>query len=348
MIMAASPGSDGGGEPRFDAYLPFTLAPGGALNFEGIADGTVAQTTYRLEKQPQGLYSLRARGFSSEAQAIAALDGLRASLLWFALKTGAGVRYEKELGTVDLYEDPLPAPPAEGNMVGQVARDKGWDATDGSFDSDAAVVVPEHKRLVKWQGGRVTTILSISLGNFFGHLASTPGLGAGVGINDDKLVLAIELYAAHRFEEARNVRLISLVTALETLLPHDAPVSTEVNEAIDNALAAVRALRIATPPKSPHRADLLRLASRLGDLRRESIGAKLRTLAESAVARNPALGVAGEITAALAAAYKCRSDLVHNGSAESEVVSASLGFLSVFVPRLLEQLFRESADAIAH
>ncbi len=344
MLFAMSPGSAGVGEPRFDAYLPFTLAPGLSFNLKEPRETTVGATTFRLEKLEDGLYTLTARGFSSEGAATSALDGLRACLLWFSIRTRVGVRYTPLVGKVTLYDQPVPAPPKEIEPAGSLAALMRWTAVDGDYDCVDAVAVPDHKRLLRFQGGHASMIHGLNPDNFFEHLSTVPVLAnLGGGTVDAKLVLAIELYAGHGFEPASNARLITLVTSLEALLP-DSTVTTTAQTALEAAIAAVDGLRAKTAPNSTDRADLDRLQSRIGSLRSESIGMNMRSYAASIIAQHPSLGDPADVSLRLKKAYSCRSELLHDGISNPTAIAESLSFLSEFVPRFLEKLFGENGS----
>ena len=67
--------------------------------------------------------------------------------------------------------------------------------------------------------GRPTLTVGISIENFFKFLSQALSFERLTGVVENlKLKLAIELYAAYRFELSDNAQLITLVSAFESLL----------------------------------------------------------------------------------------------------------------------------------
>lgn len=100
------------------------------------------------------------------------------------------------------------------------------------------------------------------------------------------------------------------------------------------------------PLTEDEREVLNRLLSRMGDLKRESIGARLREYVSGVVERNRDLGDPTTMAKQVTKAYGVRSDLVHNGYAQGSAISESLTFLQDFVPRLLMALLGSAADPV--
>jgi hypothetical protein len=339
MLFAISRGSDGSGAERYVVYVPFTLAPGaslGALERPAVSSGPGYQLT--LEKL-QYLYALSLGPFASLEEASSYIGKARASLLWLSLKFNCGVSYPKALSDVNLLDQPISHP--RTGTTAELASAWGWSATDGHYDADQAVVRPDHKRLMRWEMGQVSVTVGISIDNFLTsiHQAfSFPSLEQV--IEDAKLKLAIEVYAAYRFELSENAQLITLVTALEALLP-DTDIPTHAHAALLRGKEAIGAARDAHSKDSPEWREVNHLLSRLGNLQREAIGTGLCKYASNVASRHAELGNAQDNAEKLQVAYDVRSTLLHKGRATD--VSQSLGFLREFVPRLLEALYREVA-----
>lgn len=343
VIFAVSPGSEGLGPERHVAYVPFVIAPGATLN--ALSDPValiVGPTALKLEKL-QLLYSLTLGPFQSEAEATRALAKLGAALLWSSLFLGIGIRYAHLRGDVTFLDAPQLIPDSE--PMAHIGRVTGWEATDGHYEAEHAIVRPDHKRLTRWEMGQATMTRGISSERLLASLEQAlafPKLDGVVA--NTKLTLATELYAGHLFELSENAQFISLVTALEALLP-DVPIAQSAVVVLNQAIELILAARKQLAPNSPEWSDIDRLMSRVSKLKYEAIGTSLRRFADSVVQRNPELGEADAISEGLRKAYSVRSRLLHDGVSEQSVMRTHLNFLKTFVPGLLKVLFEEESGA---
>ncbi len=342
MIFAISQGTEGYGPERYVAYLPFVLAPGVKLApIEEPVTSTKGPFNLTLEKL-HNLYALSSGPFTSEEAAALHINCLRGCLLWLSLRYGAGVDYPKDFGTPKLFTTPIPI--TESSPIWHIAEATGWSDTDGAYNADVALIRPEHKRLTRWETGRGSVEISISIEDFFHSLGQTLALERlPEVIKNDKLKLAIELYAAYRFELSDNAQLLTLVSSLESLLAKQ-EIPKCSNDALTKARAAVKACRDNYETESTEWSQIDRLLCNVGNLKTESIGATLRTQVLSVVSRNPELGDPDNIRTQLGKAYNLRSKLLHEGHPGDLDVEGNLSFLREFVPRLLKVLFREAAE----
>lgn len=281
--------------------------------------------------------------YASESEAELGLQKLIAALLWSALEFSVGLRYPGERGAVHFHEQPLPIPNVE--PMAYIGKITGWQATDGHYDADAPIVRPDHKRLVRFEGGQATITIGINSDNFLKTLAEALQFpGAASVAKDNKLRLAIEVCAGHKFEISDNAQFVALVTALEALLP-DSIVPPAAASALAQARAAVLEARNQHPVESIEWSQVNHLLSRVGKLKQEAIGISMRSFALAAIQRNPDLGDADTASRALRDAYSVRSSLLHDGHADPDLLREKLSFLRQFVPKLLRTLFLETAGA---
>ncbi len=343
MIFAFSPGSEGIGPERYVVSIPFTVAPGRVLNKSANPIiQKMGASTVKLEKLHH-LHYLTFGPYATLQRAETGLGNVAAALLWTSLNQEVGIQYAKERKDPIILPDPSPI--NESGAMGYMLKSPGWEATDGNYDAEYSTVRPDHKRLVRWEAGHVNLTVGVDANRFVaivGEALQFPGLGAVAA--DEKLKLAIELYAGHRFELSTSAQFIALVTTLEALLP-DLIVSESTSEAIERASEAVLVARNLRARETQEWTDIDRLLSRVGELKRESIGASLRQFVGAAIARNPALGEEQTVLGSLRDAYSTRSRLLHDGSADPQALSAGLTFLRDFVPRLLIALFKEVSGA---
>lgn len=198
---------------------------------------------------------------------------------------------------------------------------------------------------MRWEAGRASVAIGISIESFFVSLSEALSFESlGEVIENDKLKLAIELYATYRFELSGNAQLITLVSALESLLPN-IEIPDHSRSVLAQAEKLIKESRDGYSRDSTEWSDINRLLSRVGYLKDEAIGKTLRNYVESVVSRYPELGDATDVSSKLRDAYSVRSTLLHKGHSGEEKIGPHLSFLYDFVPRLLAILFRESAKA---
>ncbi len=341
MIFAVAAGSEGSGSERYVAYLPFVLAPGASL---GSLESPVTSTEGSLELKLEKLHHLHAVSlgpFSSTDVAACHLDRLRASLLWLSLEHAVGVSYSKILGDVKLFDAPQPV--HDSGLISQVAAFVGWSATDGHYDAEKALIRPDHKRLMRWETGQVSVVIGIGVENFFKSLKEALLFSRLQDVMaNEKLKLAIELYATYRFELSHNAQLITLVTALESLIP-DMEIAACSATVLTQAKEVVKAGRDQYKQDSAEWSAVNHLLSRIGLLKTEAIATTLRDYVSLVASRHPELGEPEELSTKLRDVYSVRSTLLHEGHPPSQGIGEQLSFLREFVPRLLATLYQESA-----
>ena len=341
MIFAVGPGSEGFGPERYVASIPFVVAPGVVINSSGEELLRPMGTTKLQLDKLQLIHSLTLGPFATEFEASSALERLGAALLWSSLTLGIGIQYSHQQGAVTLFESPQSIPETE--PMATIGRARGWDATDGWYDAEKAIVRPDHKRLARWEAGQATMTLGIDPERLLAsleHALTLPHL-EGV-ISDHKLKLSIELYSAHRFEFSDNAQFLSLVTALEALLPNVEITQTAATALID-ATEAIRDARDRHDRDSHDWAEINRLLSRVGSVKYEIIGTSIRQFVDSVIVRNPSLGDRDSIATSLKDAYSARSRLLHDGHFDQQEVKKQLAFLRTFLPTLLQTLFKEAS-----
>jgi hypothetical protein len=341
MLFAISPGSDGSGGDRFVASIPFVLSPGSTLQLEEtVIHSFEGGNQVKLEKL-QLRYSASVGPYSSEAEAQLGLQRLTAALLWSTLEFNVGLQYPGERGLVHLHEQPIPIP-SVGPMA-NISKITGWQETDGHYDADSPVVLPDHKRLVRFEGGRATFTAGIGGDNFLKKLAEALEFPRTAAVAEDKkLRLAIEICAGHKFEISDSAQFVALVTALEALLP-DSAISPAAASALDIARAAVLEARKQYAEGSVERSQVDHLLSRLGGLKQEAIGTAMRSFVLATVQRHQDLGNTDATSLALRDAYFVRCRLLHDGHVDPALLGKKLAFLRQFVPKLLRALFLEKA-----
>jgi hypothetical protein len=344
MIFSMSLGTAGSGDDRYTLYVPFSMSPSSSIsNIEKSASVVLAGYDVRIEKLVN-FFALTIQPFATEEEAARFFPKARAALLWASLKQRAGISAPTTLSQADLFPTPKSVNPGTDG-IREVFEKAGWREYDGGYDADKAVVRPEMKKLVRWEMGRARAILSTSSANFCAIVTEALAFASAEKVlGDERLQLAIELYATHSFEVSDKAQFIGLVTVLEALVP-ESQISSDASSALAKAKTAVQQARDAVEKNTATWTDLNHLLSRIGGLEDQAIGTAMRMFVAEAAARFPALGNPAELTQKIRAAYNLRSDLLHEGRSEEDL-KTSLGFLRDFVPKLLQHLFVEQAQHV--
>jgi hypothetical protein len=339
MLFSWSAGTDGSGSERYKAYLPFVIAPGASLKFEMPACLDFGDVKVKLERL-HTMYALGAGPVQDPESAKTLIHKLQAALIWFSLKKHVGVSYSKNVQTIECREPTLIAD--DSNLKG-LSRAAGWTHVDGHFDSDKAGVLPEHKRLVRWETGRATLRIELSAANVCEVLKEGLQFNASERvIQDQKLRLAVEIFAAYRFELSKTAQFLTLITALEALLP-DMAIPDAAEQALLRAKEAAAQMRDGYTSESAEWRSVDHLLQRIGGLKRQSIARTLQDYVERVLERHPKLA-SPEIPRNLKDAYNARSKLLHDGTADESDMSEHIAMLSEFVPKLLAALYVEVAS----
>jgi len=292
-------------------------------------------------------YALVATPFAAEALAIEHLDTMRAQLLWLALDTGVGLRYAPRNGHVEVFPDPAPVVP--GSLFEPLARSAGWSAFDGHYMEgiDEAIARPEHLRLARFAMGQPSVHQEYNpefLARVLGHVLGFPS--PQLVVRDLRLRLAIELYCSTPFEVSARSRLVTMVSALEAVLP-EYKVDARTKAALQRAAETVALQLDELPQSSADRVSIDRLLQRVTSLNSESISSSLRRWVREMAEREPALGQADDLVESVGRAYDVRSRLLHTGHASTQHVDDATRFLKKLIPNVLRVSFRDAASAPA-
>jgi hypothetical protein len=259
-------------------------------------------------------------------------------MLWLSLTRKVGLRYAKGLGKVNLYNIPITNPQL------------GWDRIDGDYNIsvEEALILPHQKNFLRVQGFSPSITVGISSVDFFKAMNETFAFTQPERVvHDDKLKLAIEIYAGYRFDSSSNSKFISLWTALESLIL-DVEISKRSQEALDRAKNVVKEERDRHDRNSREWRGIDALLSRIGNLKTESIRTGLKNYASKhvsfVVSKCPDLNTQRQVFNQIDKAYNVRNRLVHDGHvSKKQQFEESFSFLNEFVPLLLEASYRETA-----
>lgn len=342
MIFSISIGSSGVGKESYSLHIPLVLSSGKNITLEDQSYiGEIDGLTVILEKHHH-LYSLKFSKFDSVSQAQKYLTKVLASLRWISLKYKVGVKLPQEVKNLTLFDKPI-SPAKEGNML-DIVRDVGWSALDGSYDVDKMAIIPEHKRLTRFETGQVSLTLSYSPNTFIRDLQQCLEFKSLEKITEQKkLCLAIELYAAHPFEITSSGKFIKLVTVLESLLP-DADITGEALVFLNEAKSEMKKKRNAIKAAGGDIDSIDHLRNRLRELSKKAIGDSIELYVSALFEEFPDLGDSEKIIPKLKVVYNIRSRLLHDGVFDEDSLLVNISLLNDLIPKILTNLFLKYAN----
>lgn len=344
MIFACSIGSAGSQTESYSIYFPIEFSPGRQFSIDGKEFlGELDGLNVQIE-QHHHLYSLRISSFESEEEARVYLDKLLASLRWVTLKHNVGIKFPAEIKDIHYYKETIVV--SEKSNLFEMVQNVGWSTLDGDYNADSLTIIPEHKKLSRWENGRPAIILGLSPSIFI------EGLNEGISfprieniINNKKLCTAIELYSSYSFEVTNIGRFVKLVTVIESLLP-ELTISEENQSILDKAKKLMKNERKDLKDNGECTESIDRLINRVRELTKESIGRNIEVYVEELIVEFPDLGKSEDIIPRLKTSYNVRSRLLHDGEANEEVLSENIAFLNDLVPKILKNLFIKNSNLV--
>jgi len=337
MIFSCSVGSDGEEEEYFSIIFPLILSPGKKLNIENIRSFQMSDGLFYTLEKHHYLYSLKVERFSTAEGARKYLDKLTASLRWVSLKNKLGIRFPTEIHEPKMAESPIKV--SEKSNIYDIVNSKGWAVIDGNYDVEKLTIIPEHKKLMRCESGQATITLGLNPENIFNDINEGISFqGLDNILSEKKLCLAIELYSAYQFEVSTTAKFVKLVTVIESLLP-DLKIPEEVIPILERAKKVLKVERKAAKSRGDNIELIDHLMSRLGGLKRQSIGSTMEFFISNCLDDFPELGEKDVILPKLKELYNIRSSLLHDGEFEDSVLREGIEILAVLVPNLLTKIY---------
>ncbi len=192
--------------------LPFELPDGYEIN---NADKTIIQNglRYKLKKETR-LYALVVEGFETEDQAKSFLANSWSGLTWVLLNCGLASRFELELQEISNTKRPKKAAKNLSKNLGIELEDEIQGIIHGTYPA-AFNSSNNYKCLTM---GKANLIAGVSIDRFYEFFFSGANKSFPEnGLNDRKLIIALELYSAFFSETTPNAKFLTLVMVLETL-----------------------------------------------------------------------------------------------------------------------------------
>lgn len=169
----------------------------------------ISQKQWKL-KRDDNWNILTIDGFQSETEARNFISRLPAGLAWVLLHTGFAADANFELSDITYIEKP--------DSPENLSRFLGKEPVEGMFDGSRPTVFRTGKKLLALIGGDVRSEHSMPAERFFLLLQEYFTMSEQVQpLVDNKLRVALDLYAAYFTESSGNAKFLTLVMALETL-----------------------------------------------------------------------------------------------------------------------------------
>jgi len=245
------------------------LADGRPLTLHALSADSIAECAK---------LSVRAGGFASEEEARAYAQRVRNALLICGATTQIGIDVGQDKAT---------------SRVGKALRARWRKEGKRLLDDVHGTSVFPEDRPVRFISARARVVRGYGAEKFVGQFRrafeAAPELSS-------RQALALELYAASRFESSQKARFVTLVSAIEALAQQE----YEDREILDHVEFLIKATKEKLAP--PARDQLL---SRLGQLKRWSISRACKEMVSE--------HLGPEEAEAFAYAYDVRSQILHEG-----------------------------------
>lgn len=326
----------GSNSPSFTVRIPFELAPGRYLNNEQPSEFDLlgAKSTIAIE---DGQYVLIASDLLSEEAAQIFVQKAGVALIWCGLTQRIGIRYQNEITPINIATEPLPI--AKDSPFSEIVKFAGWSDFHGDYTTNKTVVVPEHKRLFAFTGGKPTFRNEIPVQTFAKSIQD--GIAEiGSTALAPKLQLACEVYLSSFFENSPAASFLSRITTLEILA--DAPASDRVRQKVEKFIEETKA-SLHTEKSEAGQQDYQSLIGSLAYLRNRSIKGGIRSLFKEVFSGELGINPATELGREVAKLYDLRSDMVHRGVTDHDLVQTAANRLAEITPKLLLLLLKGSS-----
>lgn len=278
--------------------------------------------------------------FETKKAAIDFFSSIEASIYWVLLKNKTGIIFPTKIRDAVFYDKPIK--PTISPLKELIDSSDRYSIA-GFYSAYQTVVMPMEKGMLRTEANP-TVISGIGVDVLVDSLKESMQLPSLENvIKHEKLKLAIDLYSASHFEATNNAKFITIVSALEALTP-EFRVSEVTENAINEVNSVLRKKRKDLKVGSKALADIQLLQTRLGLLKKDSIGNNMRNYIHSIVESNKDLGDPILVSNIIEEIYDTRSILLHQGRGNEDKIKEGLEFLSEFMPKLLEKLFIAEAE----
>lgn len=310
--------------------FPFRLPVGQAI---GVVDQVfdVAGRSLRFSVNGNS-YVATVEGFESENEATAYIHQLWGALMWVQMNAKLAPQADLEIGHISYTEDPVAAAENLSKSFG-VKIDP---PVDGLADGSSPIVHATEKRIKTMTGGDVNVTITTPLDSVIGLIRSFTEFSHHTqALTDEKLRVALELYAAYFSEGSQKSKFLTLVMSLEALalgVKRPKPILELLAKWADD----VEKLKTALAGDDECLAALDSVARELIFRQESSIRSQIRALVLTTLTDADAKAMA-QLAVKI---YDHRSTLVHNGTLDKAVLSQAFDDARTLVERVLRARFK--------
>ena len=295
-------------------YAQLNLEEGNSCEFE------INEHTFKLTNlKKSDAYSMIIKPIDNKEHAESILNKFKIALIMFVLEYNfATIEIDDEIKDANILDEPR-----------YVEED--W-LVSGDFDLDRTMLFPLIPNLVQFTSSQLSFTNLLNIENLVGNIEKTDELNIDCIINDEKLILALEIYSKlsqYHFK----AQFLDLITILEILKPKY-PISNNSLKHLDMIKKYIKKLRDDNSEKNSEEYDELnRYLSSMNFWDEKSINKSLKIYVNE---NRATFGDYENIETKLKDAYDIRSKLIHNGKISDEKeFYEKYQFLKDFVKELL-------------
>jgi hypothetical protein len=327
--------------PNPDNYtLRFPIQLASALDISDFPDGIereLGNLKFSVKQQNQ-YHVIKVEGFTSEEAAKEYINILWAGLMWVLLNIHISFRAERKFDEVIYNDDPIQTAMNFSKVFGSK-----FERVDGVIDGGFPYVYPSSQKISVFTVNPATAIVTTPFELFFNIFLEgiTPPASSNIS-QEANLRLALELYAAHFYEQSQNARFLTLVMALEVLTTKSRK-HTVALELIKEWHADLLKQREQFDVKSDEYEALEALEREIIFRQDASLRSQIRTLVRTTLdkAHYPDSLVWAKRAAEI---YDSRSTLVHEGRLETSKLEKVLENAEKLVEMVLKIKFMQVAN----
>lgn len=313
--------------------FPFEIVSGYHLNLEEELSRRIGHLAIKLSQNDYHAV-LEISGFESSDDAEKFVERLYAGLMWVMVDQKTPLEASLELDSVHYTDDPEAA--AENLSFGSPVH--------GIVGGHRPSIFPSDKRIVKAFGGDASISHGRNPDDFLDSLVSGVDLAKHFQLSQEEpLHVALELYSAAFAEKSQRARLLTLVTALESIAQ-----GGEKHEAAQTLMDEWERQLVEKKKKydansKPYIA-LDSLERELSFRRGQSLRSQIRDLVFNSLKDSKGVKEARTVAARAVDVYDKRSKLTHEGridqSALSEAVREAIDICSEVLKEQLRNRMR--------
>lgn len=316
--------------------FPFRLPEGQVINTnENLVK--IGRLEFSLTQQTNW-YILKVEGFKSEEEAKESLKQLWSGFMWVTLNTNIAPNAALEFQEVKYLEDPI----GSGKHLAKSFGTPSDEPVDSLIDSSRPSVFLSDKKIRFITMGDATFTIGTKSERILEILTEHLSFSKpDEPYNDDKLRVAVDLYAAYFTESSANARFLTLVMALETLA-QAVPRPEVVRNLLEKWNNEVEQIKL-TNNDSELAATLDSLSNELFLKKENSIRSQIRTLVLETL-KYAGQEKAEEMAKSAVKIYDQRSKLVHDGKIDTQTLNQSTAQAKSIVEQVLRAKFKSKVE----